>query len=218
MTAQKENKDKDIVGGENTTTPTAGKGNTGTKPAGGRKVEVDADKLEKILLDNETFKRQIGELQSNAVTTSPNPNQIRNKKKETFLKLRKWNDSIVVGWENVGKENKPVYVYSEYNAQTRENIQFINLILKDGKKPEKVEYLTYLRDSEPVFAKMLKKVAEEDEVITQGMVYKRDFVENGYGMFETTVQVPVEVTIAHNSYVVLLEDGEELTISDRFLG
>jgi len=200
-----------------------GKVDAGTKPATepktARKIEVDADKLQKILEDNETFKRQIGELQSNAVTTNMNPNQIRTKKKETFLKLRRWNNSIVVAWENVGKENKPVYVYSEYNPQTRENIQFINLIIKGREnKPEKVEYLTYLRDSEPTFCKLLKTIKEDDEVITQGMVYKKDFVENGYGMFETTVQVPVEVTIAHNSYTVLLEDGEELTISDRFVG
>lgn len=82
----------------------------------------------------------------------------------------------------------------------------------------KLDYLDYLQNSEPVFVKLLRKVEEEEEVINQGRVFKKDFVENGYGMFETTVQVPVEVVIPHYKYVVELEEGGELEISDRFVG
>ena len=187
----------------------------------GNTIPVDRDQFAQILRDNEEFRVQIGQLQSNAASTQQGgPMIVKNRKKETLIKVRRWNDKYVIGWENIGKQNKPVYVYKEYNAVTREDVLFINLILEgeEGKKPTKVEYLTYLQDSEAVFVKMLKRIEEDEEVIRQGVVHKKDFVENGYGMFETMTQVPVEVIIPHYTYQLQLEDGAELLISDRFVG
>ena len=187
-------------------------------------IPVDRDQLAQILRENEEIKLQIAQLQSNAVSTQQggNPMVVRTKKKETLVKLRRWDNKYVVEWENVGTEKKPVYVYNEYNPQTRDNIQFINVIMLDNKgekmKPVKLEYLRYLQESEPVFVKLLQKIEEDPEIVIQGMVYKKDFVENGYGMFETTVQVPVEVITQRFSLKVQLEDGQELTVSERFVG
>ncbi len=184
-------------------------------------VPVDREQLAQILRDNEEFRTQIAQLQSNAVSTQPgSPLMVRNKKKETLIKLRRWNDEIVVGWVNKAtRPGKFTYVYSETDEKTRETKQFIDVILQGKEnKPLKLEYLQYLQESDPVFVKMLEKIVGEEEIIDQGRVFKKDFVENGYGMFETTVQVPVEVVIPHASFRVQLEDGEELTISDRFVG
>ncbi len=184
-------------------------------------VPVDREQLAQILRDNEEFRTQIAQLQSNAVSTQPgSPLMVRNKKKETLIKLRRWNDEIVIGWVNKAtRPGKFTYVYSETDERTRETKQFIDVILQGKEnKPLKLEYLQYLQESDPVFVKMLEKIVGEEEIIDQGRVFKKDFVENGYGMFETTVQVPVEVVIPHASFRVQLEDGEELTISDRFVG
>ena len=207
-------------------------GASGT-PAGGKPIAPQADKLKsntvpvdreqlaQILRDNEEFRTQIAQLQSNAVSTQAgSPLMVRNKKKETLIKLRRWNDEIVIGWVNKAtRPGKFTYVYSETDEKTRETKQFIDVILHGKEnKPLKLEYLTYLQESDQVFVKMLEKIPEDEEIIEQGRVFKKDFVENGYGMFETTVQVPVEVVIPHSSFRVQLEDGSELTISDRFVG
>ena len=182
-------------------------------------IPVDREQLAQILRDNEEFRMKIDQLQSNAVSTQQGgPMIARNKKKETFIKLRRWNDQIVVGWLN--KSTRPgrfLFVYRETDKDG-DTSEYIDILLKDTEKPIKLNYLEYLQESEPVFVKMLKRIEEEEEVINQGRVYKKDFVENGYGMFETTVLVPVEVVIPHYSFLLQLEDGSELTISDRFVG
>ena len=217
-----EDGDDDTDNGENGGKATTTTGKTATPPKN-NSIPVDRDMLAQILRDNEQFKLQISQLQSNASSTqSSSPLMVRNKKRETLIKLRRWNDQYVIGWVNKAtRPGKFSYVYKETDPQTRETKEFIDVILRDEKGKEstlKLEYLVYLQESEPVFVKLVKKIEEDEEVINQGRVFKKDFVENGYGMFETTVQVPVEVVIPHYTYVVLLEEGDELSISDRFVG
>jgi hypothetical protein len=139
-------------------------------------------------------------------------------KKETLLKMRKWQDKYFIGFVNKGKENKPLYVYSEYNPQTREQVQFCDIILDGEKEPVKLEYVEFLREAEKVLVKMKKKVELEDKITRQGMVQKKDFADNGYGMFETMVNVPVDVIEKQFAFVVELEDGRELEISQECIG
>jgi len=187
-------------------------------------IEVDADTLRELINQNKQFKQDIIDLQKNAVAQNPNqtnfnnPEMMRTAKKETLLKMRKWNDKYFIGFENVGKPNKPLYVYSEYNPQTRESVQFCNVILEGEPKPLKLEYVEFLRESERVVVKMKKKIELEDKITRQGFVQKKDFAENGYGMFETLLQVPVDVIEKQYSYVVELEDGRELEISQECIG
>lgn len=182
-------------------------------------IPMDRGQLAQILRDNELFKEQIAQLQADGATPKQNSPVIRNKKKETLIKIRKWNDEYVIAWENRGKPERPLYVYSEYNANTRENVQFMNLILKGSTKPLKVEYVTYLRDSEVIYVKMLKKIEEEPTIIDQGTVYKKDYTQGGFGAIETGIEVPVEVIIPNYSYEVELPgEKETLIIKDTFVG
>lgn len=182
-------------------------------------IDVPREQLAQILRDNEEFRAKITQLESDRGTVQPVNPLTRNKKKETLIKMRKWNDQYVIGWENKGKTEKPLYVYSEYNPATRENIQFMNLILKGSKEPLKVEYLNYLREAETVYVKMIKKIEEEPTIIDQGTVYKKDFAQNGYGRFETGIEVPVEVIIPNTSYEVDLPgEKDTLIIKDTFIG
>jgi len=216
-------KDKDVPGYVNPSvlpvdnTPEEVKSPQGKQPA---TVPVDREQLAQILRDNEEFRLQISQLQSNAASTQKGgPMMVRNKKKELLIKLRRWNDEIVVGWVNKAtREGKFLFVYKETDADGKSSTEYIDLILHNKKSPVKLNYLEYLQESEPVFVKMLSKTEEEEEVITQGHVFKKDFVQNGYGMFETQVQVPVDEVIKHYSYELELEDGATLKISDRFVG
>jgi hypothetical protein len=184
-------------------------------------IEVDASVLKELIEQNKKLMSDVVDLQKNAVAQNPNqsnfngPELLKTGKKETLLKMRKWNDKYFLGYENVGKPAKPVYVYSEYNALTRENVQFCNVILEGEEKPIKLEYLEFLRESERVLVKMKKKIELEDKVTRQGFVQKKDFADNGYGMFETMVSVPVDVIEKQYSFVVELEDGRELEITEE---
>ena len=183
-------------------------------------VQVDRDQLAKILQDNEEFRMKLNNLESNAASRTPqSPILMRNQNKEMLIPVRKWQDKYVIGWENKGRTEKPVYVYSEYNAQTRESTEYINILLEgEENKPIKVAYVDFFRESEKVFLKLDKKIVEENEVIVQGMARKKDFVSSGFGMYETNVQVPIEVVIPHNSYSLFKEDGKTLVIKDTFIG
>lgn len=184
------------------------------------KIEVDADTLKELINQNKKFQQDIIDLQKNAVAQNPNQGMeiMKTVKKETLLKMRKWNDKYFVGFVNKGKENKPLYVYSEYNPQTREQIQFCDVILDGEKDPIKLEYVEFLRESERVLVKMKKRIELEDKVTRQGFVQKKDFADNGYGMFETLVSVPIDVIEKQYAYVVELEDGRELEISQECIG
>jgi hypothetical protein len=153
------------------------------------------------------------------VSTQQNAPMVRNKAKETLIKMRMWEGEYVIGWVNISRnEKRPQYISSEYNPQTRETTLFINLILLGKDKPVKVEYLNYLRESEQVWVKQVRKIQEESEIVSQGVVRKKEFAQNGYGMFETQVEVDVESITEHFSYEVLLETGDKITVDSRFIG
>lgn len=193
-----------------------------TKPKNNT-VPVDREQLAQILRDNEEFRVKIGQLESNAVSTQVgNPMMVSKKAKSVTKNLRKWDNKYVIGWVNKAtRPGKEEYVYFETNKDTKEREQFIDLILleEDGSTTiQKEKYLPYLQDSDRVTLKEIRSVRQDDEVIFHGVTYKKDFVENGYGMYETTVQVPMEETKQHYLFTLETEDGKELTISDRFVG
>lgn len=187
-----------------------------------KKIEVDEALLRELIESNSKLQESNSRLQgmvdqlgSNAVATNPFQSVTR-RNKEEFLQIRKFNDKYFLGYVNMGKPEKPLYIYKEYNPQTRENVEFCNIILDGEKEPLKIEYTTFIRESVLVF---VKKKAErvEEEIVTQGVVQKKDFAENGYGMFETMVQVPVEVIYKKKTFTVELEDGRELEVKEEFI-
>jgi len=184
------------------------------------KIEVDADTLKELINQNKKFQQDIIDLQKNAVAQNPNQGMelMKTAKKETLLKMRKWQDKYVIGFVNKGKDSKPLYVYNEYNPQTHEMVQFCDVILDGQKDPVKLEYVEFLRESERVLVKMKKKIELEDKITRQGFVQKKDFADNGYGMFETMVQVPVDVIEKQYAFVVELEDGRELEVTQECIG
>ena len=189
------------------------------KPKGGKKIEVDADDLRELIKSNKELKEKVDRLDSNAVATSPNI-QVRRKQRDFDYTVRKWDNKIVLGLENMGTEKRPLFVYDVYDSVSRKNVQFINLILKGEKETvKKIDYITFLRDAEKVKARMISKEERED-VKEYGMIPKREMAENGYGMYETMVMIPVEVV--SKSYEITLklpedEGGDEITVSSQWL-
>ena len=183
-------------------------------------IKVNKDVLKELIEQNKKFQLDIIDLLKNAVAQTPNQGleMMKTAKKETLLKMRKWHDKYFIGFANKGKENKPLYIYNEYNPQTREMVQFCDVILDGEKDPIKLEYVEFLRESEKVLVKMKRKIELEDKVTRQGMVQKKDFADNGYGMFETMVNVPVDVIEKRYAFVVELEDGRELEITQECIG
>lgn len=199
---------------------------TGDKPEKKKVIEVDEGLLRELIQANKDSQKTIADLQStvnllgsNAVATNPNGIQVRKKVREFDYKLRKWDGKIVTSFENMGSDKRPLYVYDIYDQDARKMVQYVNLILDGGKEPVKVDYVTFLRDAEIVVARKLSQV-EHEEVTEHGLIPKKEMAENGYGMYETMVMVPVEVT--SKSYTVTLklpedEGGREITINDRWL-
>jgi len=182
------------------------------------KVSIDADKLGRILNANEDMARRLGQLESNASLNSNTPTMRTKGTKEKLVKLRRWNGDLVIGWKNMGTEKKPLYIVSEYDKERRMNVEYRFVLLKNNpEKAIKVENLVFLQESETVLCK--ETGLEKKEIVTtHGSVFKKDFVQNGYGMFETQVEVPLEVVEHELFHTVVLEDGEEFTISGRFVG
>lgn len=186
------------------------------------KIEVDKETLLELIKSNKEMAKSIEQLQSNAAATSGMGNNgpmVLRKNRDSVMRIMKWNDKYVLGFKNMGKPTKPLYVYKEYNAQTRENIEFVNIVLEGEVEAEKVQYVEFLREAERVEVKKLKQVEHED-IKEQGMVYKKDFAENGYGMFETMVQVPVEIITKTYTYTVQLpaeDGGRELEIEGQWV-
>lgn len=212
------NKDKEVKAGEEVKDD-KGAIPTGDKPEKSKLIEVDAGLLRELIESNKILQKTVDQLGSNAVATNPNGIQVRKKVREFDYKLRKWNGKIVTSFENMGSDKRPLYVYDIYDQDARKMVQYVNLILDGGKEPVKVDYITFLRDAEIVVARKLSQV-EHEEVTEHGLIPKKEMAENGYGMYETMVMVPVEVT--SKSYTVTLmlpedEGGREITINDRWL-
>lgn len=194
-----------------------------SKNKGNDMIEVSAEDLRDLIKSNKELKEKVDRLDSNAVAQSPNL-QVRKKQRDFDYFVRKWENKIVLGFVNKGTEKRPLFVYNIYNKETRAQEQFIDLILKDEKGnntsiEEKVDYIVFLRDAEKVKARMLKKEEKED-VKEFGMIPKKEMAENGYGMYETMVMVPVEVV--SKTYVMTLklpedEGGEEIVMSSDWL-
>lgn len=182
-------------------------------------IEVDADTLRKLLESNEKLTAKIDALESNAVATQPNNGMIvRRKAKESDVRLRKWNDKYVVGMVNVGNEKRPRYVYDIIDKETRKAIQYCDLILEDGSIVKEVVDIDFRRDAETVpNCRIISKVEHED-VKEYGLIPKKDMAENGYGMFETMVLVPVEVITKSYTFTLQVpERAEPLEISSEWV-
>lgn len=196
------------------------KGPAKTPKTGGKKIEVDESVLKDLLKELRETKATVEQLSSNAVATNPNGIQVRRKTREFDYTLRKWDGKVVLGFENVGTEKRPQYVYSIYNKETRQQEQFVNLILLGQKEPVKnVEYINFLRDAEKIKARMVSKEEHED-IKEYGMIPKKEMAENGYGMYETMVLVPVEVvTKTYTMTLKLPEDegGEQVKVNSQWL-
>ena len=181
------------------------------KPAS-KKIEVDSDLLKQLLQELKETKATVEQLSSNAVAQSPGL-QVRRKTRDFDYKVRKWEGKIVLGYENVGTEKRPLEIYKVYNKETRKEEEFVNLILKDVAKPVvKVPYNHFLQDAEKIVCRLISKVVHE-EVKESGMVHKKEMAENGYGMFETMVLVPIEETSESFTGTLKLpedEGGEEI--------
>lgn len=193
------------------------------KDSKSEKMEVDVKTLKELIESNKKLQESnarlegmVDQLNANAVATSQQGATMMRRNKDYFLDMRRWEGKYFLGYENVGTDKKPLYIYNEYNPQTRESVQYCNIILDGVEKPIKVEYVRFVRESEIIKVKQLSK-SEHEEVIVQGMVQKKDFAENGYGMFETMVTVPMEVVYKKYTYKVLLEDGRELEIDEKCL-
>jgi hypothetical protein len=188
--------------------------------ASSKKIEVDKDLLSQLIASNNEMKKSIEMLERNAsAKNGESMPTILRKAKESHLTMMKWNGKYFLGYENVGRPTKPLYVYNEYNPQTRENVSFVNVILEGEKDPIKLDYITFLREAERVTVKKTKQ-EEREEVVEQGMVFKKDFAENGYGQFETMVQVPVEIITKEYTFTVKLPEedgGRELVIDSKWI-
>lgn len=184
-----------------------------------KKIEISESMLREIIESNKDLKRTVDQLSSNAVAQSPGL-QVRRKTRDFDYTLRKWEDKVVLGFANKGTEKRPLYVYSIYNKETRLQEQFVDLILKGEKNNvEKIDYITFLRDAEKIKARMISKVEHED-IKEYGMIPKKEMAENGYGMYETMVMIPVEVVTKTYTMTLKLSDedgGDEVVVDSQWL-
>lgn len=184
-------------------------------------VEVSAGLLRELIESNKLLQSKVDKLDSNAVAQSP-AMQVRRKTREFNYKVRLWDNKVVLGFDNVGTEKRPLFVYNIYNQADRKDEQFIDLILKDGDSKtvvKKIQYMNFLKDAHQVTCKFISKKEIED-IKEYGMIPKKEMAENGYGMFETMVLVPVEVvTKSYEMTLQLPEDegGEQVVINSQWL-
>ncbi len=185
---------------------------------GPKKIEVNEDTLRELIEQNKVMSSKLDMLEKNAVATGPNNGmQIRKKALEHDYILRKWDDKYVLGFENVGREDRPLYVYNVYNEKIRMNEQFVNLVLEDEKQSvKKIPYIDFLRDSEKVKARKIKEEPHET-VKEYGFIPKKDMAENGYGMFETMVMVPVEVVSKEYTFTLKVPEGREILVDSKWV-
>ena len=191
---------------------------TGVKTLKAKTIEVNEDTLRELIEQNKQQAIDIEQLKNSSATNTGN-SMIITKKREhgTTPKISRWNGKIFLGYENIGTSKSPRETVSEFNPQTRESINFCNILLMGEKKSIRVPHIDFLRERERETVKLVKKIEMEDSVIEQGMVYKKDFTENGYGMVETTVQVPLEVISKVYRYVVKTDAGEEIELPESAL-
>lgn len=213
------NDDDELEDGPEVKQPASGGNKPEKPPKGGKKIEVDESVLKDLLKELRETKATVEQLSSNAVAQTNQGLQVRRKTREYDYTLRKWENEVVVGFANKGTEKRPLYIYSVYNKETRLQEQFVDLVLKSGKIVEKLDYITFLRDAEKIKARMISKEEHED-VKEYGMIPKKEMTENGYGMYETMVLVPVEVvTKTYTMKLKLPEDegGDEVTVNSQWL-
>lgn len=175
-----------------------------------KKIEVDESILQQLMDSNRKMEAQIEALSSNAVATNANNGMaVRRKVKEDAIRLRKWNDKYVIGMVNVGNEKRPRYVYDVIDKDTKKAVQFCNLILEDGEIVEGVIDIDFRRDAETVPGCTVISKVEHEDVKEYGFIPKKEMAENGYGMFETMVLVPVEVVSKTFTFTVKVPDRDE---------
>lgn len=190
----------------------------------GKKIEVDSGLLEMLVEQNKEMAKKLDKLESNAVAQTPQNVHVRKIIKDRDYFIRKWDNKFVTGFENVGNERRPTYVYSIFNNDQKKHEQFVNLIFfGSNEKAVKIPYMDFLRDSERIKVRQIGKPVEHESVQEFGYIPKKEMAENGYGQFETMVMVPVEVTSKNYTVTVKVPEddedfaGREITLEDTWL-
>lgn len=177
---------------------------------------IDTEVLQQLIDSNKDMKARLGDLENHAATPTTQVGKIfkESKNKLSDTKLRKWNGNFVISFTPAYRER------DQHN--TREWVNYLDITCINDKgetlKPEKVELVDYVRNSETVQLPTLRKIKLADLVTTQGEVRKKGFVEGGYGMFETTVVVDVDVVEQNYEYEVKLPNGSIITVDSKYVG
>lgn len=138
------------------------------------------------------------------------PTSLFKRNKDKLIKLRRWNDAYVLGWTGDG-------VYEEDNPSRPGKDKrdwWIELLLEGSAKPVKVNYLEYLNESKVEWAKVIKTEVEED-IQNFGAVHLKAEKDNRF--IETDDVIPLDVKYEWRTYTVETQEGNEFSISEKFI-
>lgn len=192
---------------EDTKTPSPTTANGAT---GGKKVQVDAEKLNEVLNLVKTQATAIDTLtkEMEILKTKTNDKPLIAKKvKDHYCYLRKLNGKIVKGFKGG--------VYKEYDERQKEFVLYVDIILYDDKVVNKVDYLDFISNAEKVKAKIVTKKIDKEETVEAYINQTEPLGEFGTQM--TEVVVPVESIVEKYTFDVEVEDLGTLTLSEKVI-
>ena len=182
-------------------------------------VTIDEKVIQQLMKDNKDLKKAMADINSGK------PPVLR-KVKEKVCKMRmysvdgKQEEKFVLGWT----DRKTFTVYDKQREEGKRDRLHIELILWEKDKPVEVDYLDFLNGSRKVEVKIAD--IKKREVIKEDGYLKRKIWDGKYGMKETDVLVPIEVTSIVRDYILELplpgeagENGkfEKVKVNEEFI-
>lgn len=135
--------------------------------------------------------------------------------RERDMRVRTINDKIVIGFNNRGSKDKPVYTYEIPDPDNKDQkILMVDLLLLGEERPIPVNYSQFQKEAGSLIGKCIEEKTTPF-IIKQGSVRKREI--DGYNMIETDVIVPIEIRSVKKEYVLKIEGIDQPIVVDEML-
>lgn len=172
-------------------------------------VQVPKSEIEALIASNKALAERISALENETP-----PVKKRGSPTEPTVHVRFINGKAVVGYANRGTATRPHYVYDRPDAlDPKKIVQYVDVQLDGEEKPIALKYVEFLRESERVSCRVLRR-EEHPWHVDHGMTTRKVVPESEYRTEDTGIEVPLHVDGVSYRYVVALPDGSELTLDE----
>lgn len=185
-------------------------------------ISIKETELKELLDSNREMAKNVKSLSDrvNELSGIAEPERatlLRKSVSDTKVRVTFLNGKPIVGFNNRGTENKPVYIYEKPDPNDPKNrILYADVMLEGAEKPMTVQYIELMQEGEHVEC-LVKKTSVKEWAEEQGHVEAQEIKGDSYSPNKKGYDVPVGAVHKDITYTIELPDERLIDIDAEYV-